>query len=42
MPAFTRLVSLSGNKDANTKWMSENDQLVKQLNNWVATTDRSF
>jgi tetratricopeptide (TPR) repeat protein len=42
MPAFTRIVSLSSNKEANTKWMSENDQLVKQLDNWVATTDRSF
>jgi tetratricopeptide (TPR) repeat protein len=42
MPAFTRLVSLSANKDANTKWMSENDPLVKQLDNWVATSDRSF
>ena len=42
MPAFTRLISLSTNKEANTKWMSDNDQLVKQLDNWVATTDRSF
>jgi len=42
MPAFTRLVSLSANKEVNGKWMSENDQLVKQLNNWLATTDRSF
>ena len=42
MPAFTRLVSLSANKDTNTKWMSENDKLVKDLDNWVATNDRSF
>ncbi|HTK20195.1 MAG TPA: tetratricopeptide repeat protein [Mucilaginibacter sp.] len=42
MPAFTRLVSLSANKDANTKWMSEHDDLVKALDNWLATTDRSF
>jgi tetratricopeptide (TPR) repeat protein len=42
MPAFTRMVSLSANKEANSKWMSDNDQLVKQLDNWVATTDRSF
>ncbi|HTD41779.1 MAG TPA: tetratricopeptide repeat protein [Mucilaginibacter sp.] len=42
MPAFTRLVSLSGNKEVNTKWISENDKLVKDLDKWVATTDRSF
>jgi len=42
MTAFTRLVSLSANKEANSKWMSDNDQLVKQLDNWVATTDRGF
>jgi tetratricopeptide (TPR) repeat protein len=42
MPAFTRLMGLSTNKEANGKWMSENDQLVKQLDNWVVTTDRSF
>jgi len=42
MPAFTRLVSLSANKEANTKWMSDNDKLVKDLDNWIATTPRSF
>jgi tetratricopeptide (TPR) repeat protein len=42
MPAFTRLVSLSINKDINSKWMSDNDKLVKELDNWIATTPRSF
>ena len=42
MAAFTWLVSLSANKDINTKWMSEHDDQVKALDNWLATTDRSF
>jgi tetratricopeptide (TPR) repeat protein len=42
MPAFTRLISLSANSDTNTKWMSDNEKLVKDLNNWIATTPRSF
>jgi len=42
MPAFTRLVSLSGNKDTNTKWMSEHDDEVKALDSWLANTPREF
>jgi len=42
MPAFTRLVSLSANKDENTKWMNDNDAQIKALDNWVTTTPRSF
>jgi tetratricopeptide (TPR) repeat protein len=42
MPAFTRLISLSANKDVNTKWMSDNENVVKELDNWIATTPRSF
>ncbi|MGZ3836478.1 MAG: tetratricopeptide repeat protein [Mucilaginibacter sp.] len=42
MPAFTRLISLSANPDANNKWMGENDKLVKELDSWIATTPRSF
>ncbi len=42
MPAFTRLISLSANKDTNTKWMSDNENLVKELDNWIATTPRAF
>jgi tetratricopeptide (TPR) repeat protein len=42
LTAFTRLVSLSANKDENTKWMADHDQLVKDLNKWVADTPRSF
>lgn len=42
MPAFTRLISLSVNRDINSKWMSDNEKLVKELDSWVATTSRSF
>ena len=42
MPTFTRLVSLSANKDANTKWISEHDEQVKALDTWVANTPREF
>lgn len=42
MPAFTRLVSLSANKDVNTKWMSEHDDQVKALDSWLANTSREF
>ena len=42
MPAFTRLVGASGNNDEYNKWMSNNDQLVKELNNWIAATPRDF
>ena len=42
MTAFTRLVSASANNDDYNKWMSDNDQLVKELNNWIATTPREF
>jgi tetratricopeptide (TPR) repeat protein len=42
LTALTRLVSLSANKDENTKWMTEHDQLVKDLDKWVADTVRSF
>jgi len=42
MPAFTQFVSLSANKDANTKWMSDNEQLVKNLDNWMVVTPRDF
>lgn len=42
MPAFTRRMSLSANKDENTKWINDNDSLVKELDNWIVTTPRSF
>jgi tetratricopeptide (TPR) repeat protein len=42
MTALTRMVSLSANKDENTKWMTEHDQLVKDLDKWVTDTPRSF
>lgn len=42
MPAFSHLVSLSANKDINTKWMSEHDDQVKALDSWLANTPREF
>jgi tetratricopeptide (TPR) repeat protein len=42
MPAFARLISLSANSEANTKWMSDNDKQVKELDDWLATTPRDF
>jgi tetratricopeptide (TPR) repeat protein len=42
MVAFTRLVSLSANKEAYAKWMSDNEKQLKDLDNWVNTTERSF
>lgn len=42
LTALTRLVSLSANKEENTKWMAEHDQLVKDLDKWIADTPRSF
>lgn len=42
MPAFTRLVSLSANKEASSKWISENPALVTGLNNWLAATDHDL
>jgi len=42
MTAFTRLVSASANNDDYNKWMSDNENLVKELDNWIATTPRNF
>lgn len=42
LTAFTRLVSVSANKEENTKWMTEHGQLVKDLDKWLADTPRSF
>lgn len=42
MTAFTRLVSLSANKAENARWMDEHSQLVKDLDQWIADTPRSF
>jgi tetratricopeptide (TPR) repeat protein len=42
MPAFTRLVSLSANNEANSKWMADNADAVKELNHWIEATPRSF
>jgi hypothetical protein len=42
MPAFTHLVGLSANKDANAKWMNEHDDRVKALDSWLTNTPREF
>ncbi len=40
MPAFIRLVSLSGYHDENLKWFKENDYKLKALSSWVASAKR--
>jgi hypothetical protein len=40
MPAFTRLVSLSGYHDDNLKWFKDNDGKLTALSNWIANTKR--
>lgn len=42
IPAFTHLVSVSANKDINTKWMNEHDEQVKALDSWLASTPEVF
>jgi len=42
LAAFTRLVSLSASKAEHAKWATEHDQLVKDLDKWIADTPRSF
>lgn len=42
MPAFARLISISANKDENTKWLADNAAAAKELDNWIANTPRDF
>jgi tetratricopeptide (TPR) repeat protein len=42
MPAFTRLINLSANKDENLKWFKDNDSKLTALDHWVANTKREF
>jgi hypothetical protein len=42
MPAFTRLVSSSANKDEYVKWTSEHSKEVVDLDSWVKGTERGF
>jgi tetratricopeptide (TPR) repeat protein len=42
MPAFARLVSLSAYKDENVKWFKDNDDKLKALDSWIASTKREF
>ncbi|MDO3627114.1 tetratricopeptide repeat protein [Mucilaginibacter sp. BT774] len=42
MAAFARLVSLSANKEANSKWMNEHEEQVKALDGWLANRPREF
>ena len=38
MPAFTRLISLSGYHDENLKWFKENSDKLESLKKWAADT----
>lgn len=40
--AFTRMVSLSANKEENTKWLNEHDKELSDLDKWIAATERTF
>lgn len=40
--AFTRMVSLSANKEENTKWLNEHDKELNDLDKWIAATERTF
>lgn len=42
MPAFTRMVSSSANKEEYTKWASEHSKEVADLDSWVKGVERSF
>lgn len=42
MPAFVNRVSLSANKDENTKWLKEHSKEVSDLDKWIAATERKF
>jgi len=42
IPAFTRMVSLSANKEENTKWMTEHDVQVKAFDQWIVDTKHDF
>jgi tetratricopeptide (TPR) repeat protein len=42
MPAFTRLVSSSANKDEYTKWATDHAKEVADLDGWVKATERGF
>jgi hypothetical protein len=42
MPALTRLVSSSANKDDYAKWATEHAKEVADLDAWVKGTERNF
>jgi tetratricopeptide (TPR) repeat protein len=42
MPAFVRLVSLTGYRDDNLKWFKDNNDKLTSLSNWVTNTKREF
>jgi hypothetical protein len=42
MPAFTRYISLSVNKDENLAWFKAHDKELSDFDKWVATTERKF
>jgi hypothetical protein len=42
MPAFTRLVSSSANKEEYAKWAGNHNKEVVDLDSWVKGTERGF
>lgn len=42
MPAFARLISLSGNPEENLTWFKDHPDELKLLDAWAKSTDRSF
>jgi hypothetical protein len=42
MPAFTRIVSSSANKDEYAKWVTDHSKEVSDLDSWVKGTERIF
>jgi tetratricopeptide (TPR) repeat protein len=42
MPAFTRYISLSINKDENLQWFKAHDKELSGLDKWINATERKF
>jgi hypothetical protein len=42
MPAFTRLVSSSANKEEYAKWVTDHNKEMTDLDSWVKATNREF
>jgi predicted Zn-dependent protease len=42
MPAFSRYITLSTNKEENLQWFKENDTKLSALDGWISTAKREF